>query len=265
VGIQQENYRENVSTPGEPEGRLSERPPRGYANSAVALTRLLTLYAGYTQGLEDSGAAPGAAQNRNAVLPAARTWQAESGLRYLVTSRLKVITGVYELQKPYFDLDTSDIDRELGVQRAKGYELSVSGQHLANFDVDAGILYDKVSIIGPDLAAEGVGPVALGQPRLTYSASVNYAIPWWSAASLDLSATHFGAAPATVDNRVYVPAITILNLGGRYEFKVFGRNSSLRVQIQNAPSSSWWTVANTPGYFLTPGPRTVFAYLTTDI
>jgi hypothetical protein len=46
---------------------------------------------------------------------------------------------------------------------------------------------------------------------------------------------------------------------------MFGRNSSLRVQIQNAPSSSWWTVANTPGYFLTPGPRTVFAYLTTDI
>jgi iron complex outermembrane recepter protein len=265
VGIQQENYREDVSTPGEPKGRLSERPARGYANSAVALTRLLTLYAGYTQGLEDSGAAPGAAQNRNAVLPAARTWQAESGLRYLVTSRLKVITGVYELQKPYFNLDTSDIDRELGVQRAKGYELSVSGQHLANFDVDVGILYDKVSIIGPDLAAEGVGPVALGQPRLTYSANVNYAIPWWSAASLDLSATHFGAAPATVDNRVYVPAITILNLGGRYEFKMFGRNSSLRVQIQNAPSSSWWTVANTPGYFLTPGPRTVFAYLTTDI
>jgi iron complex outermembrane receptor protein len=107
--------------------------------------------------------------------------------------------------------------------------------------------------------------VALGQPRLTYSANVNYAIPWWSATSLDLSATHFGAAPATVDNRVYVSAITILNLGGRYAFRMFGRKSSLRVQIQNAPSSSWWTVANTPGYFLTPGPRTVFAYLTTDI
>ncbi len=265
VGIQQENYRENVTTPGEPQGKLSERPLRGYGNSAVALTRLLTLYAGYTQGLEDSGAAPSAAQNRNAVLPASRTWQVESGLRYLVTPRLKIITGVYELQKPYFNLDTSNVDRQLGVQRAKGYELSVSGQHLANFDLDVGILYDKVSVVGPDLAAEGVGSIALGQPRLTYSANVNYTIPWWSAASLDLSAVHFGVAPATVDNRVYVPAVTILNLGGRYEFKFFGRNSSLRVQIQNAPDSSWWTVANTPGYFLTPGPRTVFAYLTTDI
>jgi iron complex outermembrane recepter protein len=265
VGIQQENYRENVTTPGEPEGKLSDRPLRGYGNSAVALTRFLTLYAGYTQGLEDSGAAPAAAQNRNAVLPASLTWQVESGLRYLVTPQLKVITGVYELQKPYFNLDTNNVDRELGVQRAKGYELSISGQHLGNFDVNVGVLVDKVAIVGQDLTAQGVGPVAVGQPRLQYSANVNYRIPWWSAASLDLAAVHFGQAPGTVDNRVYVPAITVLNLGGRYEFRIFGRNSTLRVQVQNVADSSWWTVAFTPGYYLTPGPRTVFAYLTTDM
>jgi iron complex outermembrane recepter protein len=265
VGIQQENYRENVTASREPAGKLSDHPLRGYGNSAVALTRLLTLYAGYTQGLEDSGAAPSAAQNRNAVLPASRTWQVESGLRYVVTPQLRIITGVYELQKPYFNLDTSNVDRELGVQRAKGYELSVSSQHLDNFDINVGILADKVAIVGQDLAAEGVGPVAVGQPRLQYSANVNYTIPWWSAASLDVSALHFGQAPGTVDNRVYVPAITVLNFGGRYEFRIFGRNSTLRVQVQNIADSSWWTVALTPGYYLTPGPRTVFAFLTTDI
>lgn len=186
-------------------------------------------------------------------------------MRYLLTPRLKIITGVYELQKPYFNLDASDVDRELGVQRAKGYELSVSGQHLDNFDINVGVLVDDVAIVGPNLAAEGVGPVAVGQPRLQYSVNVNYALPWWSAASLDLSASHFGQAPAVVDNRVDVPAITFLNFGGRYEFKLFGRNSTLRVQIQNVSNSTWWTVAFTPGYYLTPGPRTVFAYLTTDI
>jgi iron complex outermembrane receptor protein len=136
---------------------------------------------------------------------------------------------------------------------------------LGPFDINAGVLADKVSIVGPDLAAEGVGPVALGQPRLTYSVNINYTIPWWSFASLDFSALHFGVAPATVDNRVDVPAVTILDLGGRYQFKIFGKNSSLRLQIQNVLDSTWWTVANTPGYILTPGPRTVFAYLTTDI
>ncbi|MGH8199577.1 MAG: hypothetical protein ACREVO_04330 [Steroidobacteraceae bacterium] len=264
VGIQQEHYRKTVISPREPAGTLTDQPLRGYGNSAVALTRLLTLYAGYTQGLEDSGVAPSDAQNRGAVLPASRTWQVESGLRYLLTPRLKLITGVYELQKPYFNFDTSNVDRELGVQRAKGYELSVSGQHLGNFDINLGLLVNKVAIVGPDLAAEGVGPVALGQPRLQYSASVNYTIPWWSVASLDLSANHFGQAPSSVDNRIYVPAITVLNIGGRYRFRIFGRNSTFRLEIQNVSETSVWTAAYTPGYFLT-SPRTIFAYLTTDI
>ena len=264
IGLQEENYRKAVASPGAPETELTDRPWRGYGNSAIALTRSLTLYAGYTQGLEDSGVAPSAAQNRGAVLPASLTWQLDSGVRYLVTPRLKLIAGVYELQKPYFNLDTGDVDRELGVQRAKGVELSVSGQQLAHFDINIGILAAKVSIVGSNLAAEGVGPIAVGQPRLQYVANVNYTFPWWPAVSLDLAATHFGSAPATVDNGLQVPKVTWVNLGGRYKFTAFGKNNTLRVQIQNLPDSYEWTSVYTPGLFQWPGPRTVFAYLTTD-
>lgn len=265
IGIQQETYRKNVASPGLPASRLSDHPLRAYGNSALALTRLLTAYASYAQGLEDSGVAPNSARNGGTVLPASRTWQAESGLRYRVTPRLKLIADVYELQKPYFNLDANGIDRDLGIQQAKGVELSVSGQPLSHLAVDAGVLVDKVGIVGADLAAERVGPIAIGQPRIQYSVNVNYTVPWWPAASLDLAAVHFGHAPATVDNRVYVPAATEVSLGGRYEFTVFGRNSTLRVQVQNVSDSAWWTVAFTPGDFLFPGPRTVFAYVTTDL
>ena len=112
-------------------------------------------------------------------------------MRYAVTPQLKVIAGVYELQKPYFNLDTSDVDRELGVQQARGIELSISGQQIEHFDINVGILAAKVSIVGPDLAAEGVGPIAVGQPRLQYVANVNYTIPWWPVLSLDLAADTF--------------------------------------------------------------------------
>lgn len=264
MGLQEEHYRKNVASPGLPDSAIADHPLRAYGNSAVALTRSLTLYAGYTQGLEDSGVAPNAAQNRGAVLPASRTWQVESGLRYHATPRLNVIAGVYELQKPYFNLDTSNTDRNLGVQRARGGELSISGQQIAHFDINAGILYAKVSIIGSDLAAEGVGPIAIGQPRLQYVVNVNYTVPQWPALSLDLSATHFGAEPASVDNRIYSPAVTQLNIGGRYRFTLLGKNSTLRVQVQNAPNSYWWSNVYTPGDFEWPAPRTVFAYITTD-
>ena len=265
MGLQEENYRKAVASPGTPEAELTDHPLRAYGNSAFALTRDLTLYAGYTQGLEDSGVAPSAAQNRGAVLPASLTWQMDSGVRYLLTPQLKVIAGVYELQKPYFNFDTSGIDRELGVQQAKGVELSISGQQIAHFDINVGIRAGKVSIVGAELAAEGVGPIAVGESRLLYVANVNYTVPWWPPLSVDLAATHFGSEPATVDNDVYTPAVTWLNLGGRYKLTAFGKNSTLRVQVQNAPNSYWWTNYYTPGDLQWPGPRTVFAYLTTDL
>ena len=265
AGIQQENYRKTVATAGTSASALTDHPLRAYANSAVAPTQRLTLYAGYTQGLEDSGVAPSAAQNRGAVLPASRTWQMDSGMRYLLTSRLKLIAGVYELQKPYFNLDTSNIDRDLGVQRARGVELSVSGQQIEHFDINAGVLAAKVSVVGPDLAAEGVGPAAIGQPHLQYVVNVNYTVPRWPVLSFDLGATHFGSEPASVDDRIYSPAVTQLNVGGRYRFTAFGKNSSLRVQVQNVSNSYWWTNAYTPGDFQWPAPRTVFAYVTTDL
>jgi iron complex outermembrane recepter protein len=265
IGIQEENYHKAVSSPGIAEAELTDHPLRVYGNSAVSLAHSLTLYAGYTQGLEDSGVAPSAAQNRGAVLPASLTWQVDSGLRYAVTPRLKIIAGVYELQKPYFNFDSNNVDRQLGVQKAKGFEFSVSGQPIKQFDVNVGILAAKVSVLGPDLAAEGVGPVAIGQPRLQYVANINYTDPWWPGLSLDLGAIHFGTQPATLDNGVYTPAVTQLNLGGRYKFSAFGKNSTLRVQIQNASNSYWWTNVYTPGYLQFPGPRTVFAYLTTDL
>ena len=265
LGAQEDNYRKVVEVPGQPRTEVADDPIRIYGNSALVLNRDLSLYAGYTQGLEDSGIAPSVASNGGAVLPASRTWQADSGVRYTVTPRLKIIAGVFELEKPYFNLDTRGLDRALGLQQAKGAEFSVAGQPVNNLDINAGLLVGKVRILGPNLATEGVGSVAVGQPRLQYSANANFRIPGWPFLSLDLSAIHFGCAPATVDNSLYSPAVTELNLGGRLKFTILGKNSSLRLQIQNLPNTYRWTNVFTPGLFEWAGPRTVFAYITTDM
>jgi iron complex outermembrane recepter protein len=59
--------------------------------------------------------------------------------------------------------------------------------------------------------------------------------------------------------------VTQMNLGGRYNFTVYGRKSSLRVQIQNILATNEWTSQYAPGFFQWPAPRTVFAYITTDL
>jgi iron complex outermembrane recepter protein len=265
TGIQQESYDETVTSPAASQSGTAAHPRRVYANAASAVTPQLTLYAGYTQGLENSGVAPNFAANSGAVLPASLTWQVDSGARYAVTPDLKIIAGVFELQKPYFNLNGNNVDRQLGAQQARGIEISIAGEPIAHLHVNVGVLIDKVGISGSDLAAEGVGPIAVGQPRLTYVANANYAFPWWPAASVDISATHFGSEPESVDNGIYTPAVTQVNLGARYKFTVFGQNNTLRLQVQNVFNSSWWTNVYTPGFFEWPGPRTVFVYLTTDL
>jgi iron complex outermembrane receptor protein len=186
-------------------------------------------------------------------------------VRYAVTPKFKIIAGIFELQKPYFNLDTNNVDRELAVQQAKGVELSIAGELVEGLDVNIGVLDGRVSISGPNLAAESVGSVAVGQPRLMYAANANYVLPWWPAVSLDVSATHFGTAPASVDNGIYAPPVTQTNLGGRYKFTAFGKTSSLRVQIQNVLAAKEWATQYTPGFFQWPPPRSVFAYITTDL
>ena len=56
-GIQQESYTKDVTSPGLPEAHLTDHPLRAYGTAALTLTDRATAYAGYTQGLEDSGGA----------------------------------------------------------------------------------------------------------------------------------------------------------------------------------------------------------------
>ena len=77
---------------------------------------------------------------------------------------------MFEIEKPYFNFDTNNVDRQLGIQRARGVELSLSGEVVPNLNVAVGALLGEVKIIGSNLAAEGVGTTAFGQP---HNAGVN--------------------------------------------------------------------------------------------
>ena len=263
VGVQKENYDKNVSAPRLPPARLADHPLRAYGNAALTLGVRVTAYAGYTQGLEDSGAVPSVAANRGTVLPDARTWQTDAGFRFLLTSKLKLIAGVFEIEKPYFNFDTSNVDRQLGIQRARGVELSLSGEVLPNLNVAVGALLGEVKIIGSNLAAEGVGTTAFGQPHNQGSINANYKFPRLPALSADITFLEFGTAPASVDDVAQNYTETWLAVGGRYRFKLSGAPATLRVQVQNATNFHFWNYGYSPG-FSQLQPRAYFGYLTAD-
>jgi iron complex outermembrane recepter protein len=263
-GIQQESYTKEVNSPALPEARLTDHPLRAYGTAALALTDRATAYAGYTQGLEDSGVAASSAENRGAILPDARTWQADTGIRYLPTPRVKLIAGVFEIEKPYFNLDSGSVDRELGLQRATGLELSASGEVIRNFNIAAAVLWGEVKVIGPNLKAEGVGAIALNQARFTGTINASYKFSWRPALSADMTILHFGPYPASIDDVAQAREGTLVALGGRYRFKVLGAPATLRVQVQNLTNTYFWNLSFNSPVFTQYQPRAFFSYVTAD-
>jgi iron complex outermembrane receptor protein len=264
LGIQRESYDKEVNSPGEPVAQLIDNPLRAYGSLAAVLTPWATGYAGYTQGLEDSGVAPSTAENRGTILPAARTWQTDAGFRFLLTPKLKLIAGIFQITKPYFNFDTGNEDRQLGVQRARGLELSLAGEPIPNLHVTAGALIGHVVIVGSDLAADGVGHTAFGQAREQGVLNADYDFKRWPRFSADFTINHAGATPAAVDDGVYAPAVTAYALGARYRFTINGGPATLRLSAQNITNAFVWVTGYNPGYYEF-APRSLFAYLTWDV
>jgi iron complex outermembrane receptor protein len=182
-----------------------------------------------------------------------------------LSPRVKLIAGLFELNKPYFNIDTDNIDRKLGDQRARGVEFSLAGEVFKNFNLVAGAVVGRVEILGSDLAAQGIGTGAIGQPHVRGVINSNYNFQRWPALSADVSVVYFGAAPATVNNAIDEHATTTLDIGGRYKLSILGIPASLRVQAQNVTNVHEWNILYDPGFFQYPPPRSLVAYLTVDI
>jgi hypothetical protein len=67
----------------------------------------------------------------------------------------------------------------------------------------------EVRIIGSNLAAEGVGTTAFGQPHNQETINANYKSPWLPALSADITLQHFDTSPASVDDVTQNPAQTV--------------------------------------------------------
>jgi len=262
IGLQRENYGKTVTPPGGAQARRADRPLRAYGQASFEVAERITAYAAATQGLEDSGTAPTGAANHGAVLPTARTWQAEAGTRFEPARNVNIIVGLFQIEKPYFSLDPSGVDRQLAVQRAKGMEFSASGSVGKKFQFNIGAMWGEFSVLGPDLHAEGIGPAAFGQPHFQSAINTDYAFS--ADLSADLGIFRFSTAPVSIDDRLVQPTQTYLQIGGRYKFHLGKDPATLRVQMQNATNYYVWNFASTPGFVQFPG-RTLFGYLTVDI
>ena len=264
VGLQKSFYKRDVTQPGRPLASTTSSPWIYNGTATLFATDALAFYASFTRGLEESGIAPENASNRGEALPASLTKQVDGGIRYRLTPKVTLLAGVFEVSKPYFDRDVTNLFTDVGDVRHRGVEVSLSGQPVPDLTVVAGIMLLQARVSGSTVDRKLIGPIPPGRPPELVRFNLNYAPPAWGGLSLETQVDYKGAHFANRLNTFKVPGVTLIDVGGRYKFDAFGSSASLRLQVQNLTDAYGWSVSGSSGSFSYEGPRRYLARLAVD-
>ena len=231
VGVQKSYYERTVYAPGAAPVSGKSEPWLYYLAAAAHASPKLAIYASYTKGFEEIGNAPFNAANRDEVVPAQLTEQIDAGIRYQFSPRLTLVAGLFEIEKPYFDLDELNVFRHVGTTRNRGLELSLTGALTDRLTIVAGVIAidPKVSYDTGQGSEErtAVGPV----PGLI-RANLQYRVASIEGLTLDAKIESTSKRYARYDT-VRLPAVTTIDAGLRYDLQVLGRDATVRLQLFN--------------------------------
>jgi iron complex outermembrane receptor protein len=263
VGVQKTHYSKSVETPDAvlPESRAN--PLLKNATATVFAGESLAIYGSYTQGLEESPVAPSNAANRNEAAPALMTKQYDAGIRWALATNLKLIAGVFNVEKPYFDLDGGGRFTSLGTVRHRGVELSLAGNPLEHLTLIAGTRFLDATVSGPLVDAALIGRRPVGSARNHSMLSMDYVLAG-TPLSFDATMEGISRQMATTSNSQQSPGRVVVHLGGRYRFSLMGKPATLRAQLGNIFDRYGWSVIS-GGAYVYNQPRRISLYLATDL
>ncbi|MGE3692226.1 MAG: TonB-dependent receptor [Novosphingobium sp.] len=246
LGLQKARYRATIFDSTLNRTTTSRDDPWLYnATLRFGLTSHLSFYIGTQKGLEDSGAAPENALNRNEQLPATRATQYEGGLRWKFPGG-QLAANVFQITKPYFTFDASRNFVQLGNVRHRGIEASLSGQFGKRLHLLAGIVAMQPRIAG------GLRPA--GTPSLFARIDANYRTDIFGGLTPTVAvfyngsrALSPGALPSLGGRQLEVPGYATVDLGLRQQFHIGKTPVSFRATLVNAFDAASWKVvaANT--------------------
>ncbi|MDG2002161.1 MAG: TonB-dependent receptor [Novosphingobium sp.] len=226
------------------------------ASLGIEITPNLLAYVGTQRGLEDIGSAPNRATNRNEQLPPALSRQYEAGLRWNFGKHV-LLVGIFEITKPHFSFDTTDLFTEVGTVKHSGVEASFSGKFIDDrLSVLAGFMVMNPVVSGParDLGLLGKRPV--GKRGTRGRVDFNYRTDVFNGLTPTLTIKYRGTTAAisepislTDDRQIMIRSRVSIDIGLRQPLKLGQVPATLRVKVENLLDQKRW---------LAPASRTLF-------
>ena len=111
--------------------------------------------------------------------------------------------------------------------------MSLSGTLTARLDIVAGAVLSRPRVTGEGVTLGRLGRLPVGQPARRVDLNHDWRPPILDGLSLDMNVSHSGRIIPTRDNLVAIPARTLVDVGGRYAFKLGDRPASFRISASN--------------------------------
>lgn len=250
VGVEKPNYRKNTHNSGQPDAMSHDSPLLFNAAVSANVFSRAVFYADYTEGLEDNGVAPGGSANHNQALPAIATNQKDAGLRYAITPDMRLVAGIFDIRRPYFDLGPGNIYGSLGKINNKGIELSLNGEVLPRLNVSAGVVFAEPRLTGEAVRLGLVGHRPIGMPSQQLDVNLNWKLPSIDDFIFGLEINRQSNTAAVLDDSLTIPGRTLVNADVRYAFKLDGQSASLRLWLENAFDQRGWDTSSAGRYLV---------------
>jgi len=177
---------------------------------------------------------------------------------------MRLVAGVFDVRRPYFELDAFDnVYRALGEVRHQGAEISLSGAPSEGLNIVLGAVFLEPRVTGDAVEDGRLGERPLGRIETVFDVRTDYRPPAFDKFSVDVGLAYTGERVARVDNTLFIPERTVLDLGARYRLTIAGAPAVLRVQLRNLTNEFGWSVSGGGGFRYEP-PRRFSASLTAD-
>jgi iron complex outermembrane receptor protein len=213
-----------------------------------------TLFGDVVRGLEDSGAAPQNAANRDQPLPPVEARQVEIGISHSDQQGQGVNFNLFDIAKPVAGFDDQQVYRLLPAAHHRGGEISCAMGSAEHASLLAG-----VTLLQARLADGGTRPgiserIAFAQVKIRAGAHfvLDAVLSWQSGAAIDPRAS------------VRTSPLRTADLGLRYNFRLEGRPAELRASLVNVFDARMWQ-ANGAGTLYRPQPQSLRLALSVDL
>lgn len=221
----------------------------------------LSAYASYAQGLEEGEAAPTGTVNQNQRLQPGVSRQKELGLRWNAPAGMLVSAALFDISRPGYYTNTSNVFVADGEQRYRGLELSAQGAFTRQWAWQTSAQWLDPRFRKVSAAYEGKLPE--NAARRTASAFVSYTLAAVPGLSLNAGAYYTGRRPVDDLNQAWLGGVTLFSLGARYTTLALGPRTTWQLNVDNAADKQYWAGG---GSRLAAGaPRTLKASVKVDL